>query len=245
MRITLLAFGTRGDVTPCVALGIRLRDAGHAVRVATFAEYEAFVRRHGLEYHPVAGSYERLFATPEGRSAFGVPNASPWGMTGVLQPFRHCAEAVFAQCWDACADAEAVLVSNIAFLPGLLTARIRGLPLVHCQVIPSIATRELPQNSFPPWPLGSFYNRLTHSLAAHLGRWGASGVIETWLEAARRRMPRGAKGLRMPRVLALVGASPLVVPPPTDWPANAHVTGFWFPHRSCGVSCSRPWPGWT
>jgi sterol 3beta-glucosyltransferase len=149
-------------------------------------------------------------------------------MTGILQPFRHCAEATFAQCWDACVDAEAVMVSNIAFLPGFLIARIRGLPVVHCQVIPSIATGELPQNSFPPWPLGPLYNRLTHGLAGHLGRWGASNVIETWLESARRRAPKGARRLRVPRLLALVGASPLVVPRPTDWPAHAHVTGFWF-----------------
>ena len=49
MQVTLLAFGTQGDVHPYVALGIRLRDAGHRVRVAAYANFRSFVESRELE----------------------------------------------------------------------------------------------------------------------------------------------------------------------------------------------------
>ncbi len=39
MRVVMLAAGMYGDVPPCVALGLGLQQAGHHVRVATYAEF--------------------------------------------------------------------------------------------------------------------------------------------------------------------------------------------------------------
>lgn len=47
--------GTRGDVTPALALGIRLAHQGHNVRLAADASFEGFVREHGLDFYPLAG----------------------------------------------------------------------------------------------------------------------------------------------------------------------------------------------
>ena len=46
--------GTRGDVQPFIAIGMRLaRDWGHRVRVATHAVYRSFVEDAGLEFFPL------------------------------------------------------------------------------------------------------------------------------------------------------------------------------------------------
>ena len=114
MRISLIAFGTRGDVTPLVALALRLRADGHLVRLVSHADFEALATRHGLEFRPTAGSYQNLVATKEGRRALGVPRSTPLGLTGLFAPFRDCAETVFEQCWHACSDADAIVCSPLA-----------------------------------------------------------------------------------------------------------------------------------
>jgi UDP:flavonoid glycosyltransferase YjiC (YdhE family) len=234
VRITLIALGTRGDVTPCVALGIRLQAQGHAVRVATFGEFESLVRRHALEYHRVSGSYSSFLATNEGRTALGVPSARPTGIAAVLAPFQGCAGVVFDQCWEACDDAEVIGASTVGAAPALWIACARNVPFVSCQAVPSIATRELPHNCFPAWPLGKRYNRLTHTLGRYLAARGNRAVLTAWQESARRMSPGVESRWRSPG-LSLIAASPVLVPRPTDWPASAHVTGFWFlPKESAG-----------
>jgi sterol 3beta-glucosyltransferase len=248
MRITLIALGTRGDVTPCVALGIRLKAQGHTVRVATFAEFESLVRAYDMDYAPVSGSFSSFIATEEGRTALGVPYSRPTGAARVLDPLRGRAQEVFEQCWNACADAEAIGASNVGAPPALWIAGGRKLPFVGCQAVPSIVTSELPYNSFPPWPfggtngsangvgaaLGKRYNRMTHSLGSIIGKRGSISVLNAFRESARRFGVE--RGWRFPQRLLLVAASPVVFPRPADWPAFAHLTGFWFlPEGTAGA----------
>src|SRR4051812_38699925 len=162
MRVTLIAFGTRGDVTPLVALGARLRDAGHRVQLVTHSEFEAFVTRHGIDFHPIDGSYQQFVATPEGRRALGVPRNTPLGLTGIFNPFRGCAEAVFRTSWQACADTDAIVSSPLASIVATSIARARQVPVALASPIPPLGSRYLPAPVFPPLALGPAYNALTH-----------------------------------------------------------------------------------
>lgn len=49
------AVGTRGDIQPFVAVGIRLRAAGYRVRLATHATFRSVVTNAGLEFYPLGG----------------------------------------------------------------------------------------------------------------------------------------------------------------------------------------------
>jgi sterol 3beta-glucosyltransferase len=55
MRITCLTIGSRGDVQPYIALGKRLMQDGHSVRIATHVEFEDWIRGHGIDFKPVVG----------------------------------------------------------------------------------------------------------------------------------------------------------------------------------------------
>ncbi len=59
-RITILTYGSRGDVEPFVALGFGLRNVGHAVRLAGPAPFAPLVDAHGLEFDPIEGNPEEL-----------------------------------------------------------------------------------------------------------------------------------------------------------------------------------------
>ncbi|ONM20547.1 Sterol 3-beta-glucosyltransferase UGT80A2 [Zea mays] len=55
MQIAMLIVGTRGDVQPFIAIGKRLQDYGHRVRLATHANFKDFVMTTGLEFYPLGG----------------------------------------------------------------------------------------------------------------------------------------------------------------------------------------------
>ncbi|XP_071738119.1 sterol 3-beta-glucosyltransferase UGT80A2-like isoform X1 [Rutidosis leptorrhynchoides] len=55
LQIVMLIVGTRGDVQPFVAIGKRLQEYGHRVRLATHSNFKEFVLTAGLEFYPLGG----------------------------------------------------------------------------------------------------------------------------------------------------------------------------------------------
>ncbi|GAB1510728.1 glycosyltransferase [Actinophytocola sp. KF-1] len=53
MRVLLSTIGSRGDVQPLVALGVRLRELGHEARLCAPPDFRAFAGEHGLPFVPV------------------------------------------------------------------------------------------------------------------------------------------------------------------------------------------------
>lgn len=235
MEIALLALGSRGDVQPFIALGLALRRAGHTARLVGLADYAELVAAYGLPYSAVVGAASELMDRElvyEALDAAGNPLGFARRFLAHIEPLvtRLCAE-----CLEACRGAEALVASTLGLYPGLFVAEKLGLPLVPAHFHPLGSTAELPDLSFgapPPWlPLAGLYNRATHELAAH-GLWQ---LLRGPLNRARREAlglaPIGAPALwarvRRPAPLTLYGYSPLVAPPPADWPASRVVTGYW------------------
>ncbi|KAJ0512463.1 putative sterol 3-beta-glucosyltransferase [Helianthus annuus] len=55
LQIVVLIVGTRGDVQPFIAIGKRLQEYGHRVRLATHSNFKEFVLTAGLEFYPLGG----------------------------------------------------------------------------------------------------------------------------------------------------------------------------------------------
>jgi len=55
MKITCLTIGSRGDVQPYIALCKGLLAEGHRPTIATHAEFEPWIKEHGIDFAPVAG----------------------------------------------------------------------------------------------------------------------------------------------------------------------------------------------
>lgn len=60
LRITCLTIGSRGDVQPYIALCKGLIKEGHRPLIATHAEFESWIRSHGIDFAPVAGDPAEL-----------------------------------------------------------------------------------------------------------------------------------------------------------------------------------------
>ena len=56
LRIVCLTIGSRGDVQPYIALCKGLLAEGHRPLIATHAEFEEWIRKHDIDFAPVAGN---------------------------------------------------------------------------------------------------------------------------------------------------------------------------------------------
>lgn len=222
MNITLLTYGSRGDVQPFVALALGLRRAGHQARLAAPGRFADLAASYGIPFAPLPGDPEEMSRrfNDSGRNVVGQVR----GMTAyVASVARSVAQAAFASCDDA-----DLIVHSFLFTSGAHSlARAKGIPDVSVQLFPMFApTRAFPNVALarvPPGPLSAF----THRLA-------------TWIfwQGGKRLAPRGlldfplvwpfdpSRPIRTPLLFAY---SPAVLPRPADWTApHIHVTGYLF-----------------
>lgn len=230
MRCTILAVGSRGDVQPLVALGAGLQAAGFTVRFATHRDFEASVRRHGLDYVPLAGHALGFFGGAAGHAFRDrVRNAAEFRrlfddyLSLFLQRFLRDA-------WAASAGADVVLTWSRA-APALaerLRVPVFVVSLNPVLYLPTAAFPNPFQESPGPRP-GPPLNRRTWRLALPALRIGEAQVND-WRRESLGLGPIGwRRELRQLRRLPhLLGYSPAVLPKPRDWAPWIRVTGNWF-----------------
>lgn len=238
MRIAILALGSRGDVQPFVALGLELQKLGHSVRVAAAADYEDLISDYGLRFAPLVGNISDIMNFELVYDALDAANRLlPLGFArSFVSQIDPLVDQVFADCWQACQGAEALVVATLGIYPGLSIAEKLDLPIYPVQMYPAATTRTFADVSFlqlPRWvPLRGSYNRLTHIAAKH-GLWQ---LLRRAINRARQRVlslpplsPRALwRRVSQPRPLVLHAYSQLVAPIPADWSPKHQITGYWF-----------------
>jgi sterol 3beta-glucosyltransferase len=228
MHITLLTYGSRGDVAPFVALGKGLLQAGHSVRLAAPETFESFVTAHGIDFVGLPGEPDRLV-----QDLVDEAGGSRWRMVTVMSRFVvPLAARVFEQARAACDGTEAIIHSFLLATAGHKVARDLGVPDLSGQFFPIFArTSEFPGVAFPDLPLGGPYRRLSHWMTTQT-YWQGGRILYWWVRRSNPQLPPltgwpfSSRNERRPPLL--YAFSPLVVPPPADWPGDAHVTGYWF-----------------
>jgi sterol 3beta-glucosyltransferase len=230
MRLLLVAWGSRGDVQPYVALGSGLRAAGYDVAVGATRDAAHLVTGAGLEHRAFdldMGAAVREPALVRWLAGAATPRAELANLRAVAERFAPVVAAGLPAMVD---DADAI-VAGVFTLPGLAAVgAATGRPVMAASTFPQVPTRS-GTATLHPHVAGrdSARNRVAgfvglaatewtdHAVSAAVRRaFGLSGG--TWRDDVRAV-------LRTPTV---VGASPLVLPPPMDWPEHVAVTGYWF-----------------
>ncbi|MGE5071892.1 MAG: glycosyltransferase [Anaerolineae bacterium] len=235
MKITILAVGTRGDVQPYVALGRGLCRRGHAVRLAAAADFETFVRAHGLDFARLDANFRDLMQA-DGLQ-HGMQSRNPLRrMQEVMGLVQETVRRFAADTWEACQGAEAIIFSTIA-VTGYSVAERLGVPSCWAPLTPMTPTRAF---STALWPFAGGHpvlNLLSHRIADQVAWQPARTFINRW-RASLGLSPFPLVGptlkLERERYPVLYGFSPFVVPKPADWSDAVHVPGYWFLDREAG-----------
>ncbi|MBN1121865.1 MAG: glycosyltransferase family 1 protein [Anaerolineae bacterium] len=236
-KISFIAIGLRGDVQPCVVLGSRLKQEGHRVTIATHTNFEEMVRAYGLDYISIAGDSREILSANQ-----QVFDLRRQGLR-VVRAFRDTvlpyARQTLIDYWEIGRQADLVLFNmfgwptyQIAEKLPVATVFTSVFPLTRTSAYPTLA---LPFRASP----GRWYNRLTHFLFERVA-WLAFGpVINQWREETLTlpplRWPGFIEDFYRKEIPVLYAYSPAISPAPPNWPANYHVTGYWF--------CDKP-PDW-
>lgn len=233
-KITVLAIGSTGAVRPFCALALGLQQAGHQVRMATNANFEALVRDLGLEFAAIAGDFNVLLKSESGQKLLQGETVKLIEDDLLKQQMKDAL--------DAAQDAEVFIFNHLAIWAYHIAERL-DVPSFLASTIPLSATRSFPFLSFSENPNANLVNgwlNYASYLAIELavtwqGRALAQSVRTEWglpkLPALGARFRRDT-----PRYLAplpiLYGVSPSLVSKPKDWSSSAHMTGVWFLDRS-------------
>ncbi len=229
MNITILTYGSHGDVQPFVALALGLQKNGHVVKLAAPHKFNEFVTSHGTTFVPLAGDPEeisRLINNAGVNPARVV--ASMWNYIFSIAP------QVSRSAFPACKGADLIIHSFLFTVGGHSWAREHNIPDISVQTFPMFApTCDFPSVSAPNIPPGvlSYFSHWFAAQVFWFGGYGGYGPAQ-----------RANLGIHYPKKLywpfdsrphhlrtpLLFAYSPSILPRPKDWGEHVHVTGYFF-----------------
>ncbi|XP_022932911.1 sterol 3-beta-glucosyltransferase UGT80A2-like isoform X1 [Cucurbita moschata] len=232
LQIVMLIVGTRGDVQPFVAIGKRLQEYGHRVRLATHANFKDFVLSTGLEFFPLGGDAKVL-------ADYMVKNKGflPSGPSEIHTQRNHLKDIIFSLL-PACQDDDPE--SKIPFKADAIIANPPAYG--HTQVAEAL---RLPLHVFftMPWTPTSDFPHPLANVKHHMGNRLSYNVVDTliWLGIRDIINSFRRKKLKLRRISYLTGQysslpevpygyiwSPHLIPKPKDWGPKIDVVGFCF-----------------
>lgn len=235
MRITSIAYGTRGDVQPALALGRRLQDRGHKVRLVVPLGFAAMVERHGLEAAESRVDTEALLRTEGGLDLIesGKRVSLRRSLKSMQRLFEEHGPGVIDDAYQASQDADVILSSALSNVFAAAITEKLGIRQVSTMVTPvALPTRSGPATMGAPRSgTDSIVNYLLHKALIERIDWSLTQAPANRFRREVLNLPfqgRAAYLEHLRRTPVLHGVSPHVVPHPRDWPATTHTTGYWF-----------------
>lgn len=230
MRCTIVAIGPRGDIQPMIALGRGLTSAGVTVRCATHADFAPMAAAHGLDVVEVQGRADRFF----GGAAGVAVRERLTDARAFRRFFDDYLSLFYARLLDevtaACRDADLVVCWPWTRFATTLAEALGVRVVIACPYPPMHLPTAAFANPFQRDPDGARAEALRRSWRLAIPALQAGdAVLSRWrqslgLPAIGWRADLG----RLRRLPHLLGYSASVLPRPTDWPPEVHVTGYWF-----------------
>jgi sterol 3beta-glucosyltransferase len=231
MKITIFAAGSRGDIQPCVALGLGLQRSGYRVELAAPSDFADFVQKYDVPFAPLRGDVQQIMASDTGRRFMEEGSANPLAS---IRTIRRLLAPVVMQMADdayaACRNTEAIISLGVLSAFGQSIAEALRVPILNLEPTPLLPTRAF---AAPGWPiqrnLGGWHNYASGlAMLQVIWQWYRPSVNEF-----RRTLKLSALNFRhFYRVLRstpmLSAYSPAILPHPADWPEHAHLTGYFF-----------------
>lgn len=223
LRITCLTIGSRGDVQPYIALCKGLLAEGHKPKIATHAEFEPWVRKHGIDFALVDGDPAELMRICV---AYGMFTYS--FLKEATGKFRGWIDELLKSSWKACQDTD-ILIESPSAMAGIHIAEALGVPCFRAFTMPWTRTRAYPHAfAVPDHKMGGAYNYMSYVAFDSIFWKLTAGQINRWRKKDLGLRSTSLEKLQPNKVPFLYNFSPSVVVPPLDYSDWIRVTGYWF-----------------
>lgn len=94
----------RGDIQPFTQFGVRLKQDGHRIRLATHECFRSYILSHGLEFYPLGGDPVLLseFMVKTGGSIFPLSSE----LLKEVPKFHAMIVEIIHSAWKACLEVD-------------------------------------------------------------------------------------------------------------------------------------------
>ena len=227
MKITILTYGSRGDIQPFFPLSVVLMAHGHNVKLAAPHRFKELIEGYGIPFVPLAGEPEDL-SRRLNDSGFNF-------IKMVREMMSHAIEIgaeVLRQTEEACKEADLIIHTFTHAVGAHTLAREMNIPDIHVQIFPMFTpTGDYPNVTLPDLKLRAV-NRYTHLLSQKITWWISVFGFEqvrhrAGLPERKLYFPFDEDPFRSPTPI-LCAWSPSVLTPSMDWKSNVYVPGYFF-----------------
>ena len=252
MNIAILITGSRGDVQPFIALGNKLQEYGHRVRIGTHSNFRELVRDNGLDFYSIGGDPEQLMAYMVKNP--GILPSMDSVRAGDVGSRKADLEAMLTGAWRACTEAcdehdakdhtdphqrrpfvADAIISNPPTYASLHIAERLAIPLHFMFTMPWSPTTAFPhplaQMDSSRTDAGT-RNYLSYTQIEMLTCLGLTDIINRFRRRTLLLEPIdptwGTNLVPRLKVPYTYCWSPAVIPKPADWGAHIGVSGFFF-----------------
>ena len=221
MKLTILSYGSRGDVQPFIALSVSLLADGFEVTLAAPENFKGLITSYGIPYAPLAGDFHAMFSSEEGQRYLRSGSTVKFlaNQQKMIHRLRHALERDLLA---ACQDADGIIADVVLAYHATCLIEKYQLPLLTVALVPWVPpTGDFAYPLLATMRLPGFLNRLTFKLHYELvWRTYRSDIIE-WREelglATNRAWVRlGGSNPRIPVVHAYSKHLLPVPPNPTE-----------------------------
>ena len=230
MKITILTYGSAGDVLPYISLALGLMDKNHEVILAAPQNFENQVTAYGIHYMPLYGNTQALIESEQGQKWMAAGDTKTFfkELTSLVNSIKY---ELQRDALAACEDAQLIIAGTLMLFYAVTISEKLQVPMVIAIVNPvCVATSEFPHFliSQKKLPFG-FLNMITHNLvfkqyhksrAETFNEWRNNLGLKPFTENVYHR-------IRKLKVPVIHGYSESLLPKPKDWAPHISVTGVW------------------
>ncbi|KAK5800256.1 hypothetical protein VI817_002468 [Penicillium citrinum] len=223
LRITCLTIGSRGDVQPYIALCKGLLAEGHKPKIATHAEFEPWIRKHGIDFAPVDGDPAELMRICVENGMFTYSF-----LREATSKFRGWIDDLLSSSWASCQGSD-LLIESPSAMAGIHIAEALRIPYFRGFTMPWTRTRAYPHAfAVPENRMGGAYNYITYVMFDNIFWKAIAGQVNRWRNGELGLKATNLDKMQQNKVPFLYNYSPSVVAPPLDYPDWIRITGYWF-----------------
>lgn len=239
MKITFLAYGTRGDVQPPLALAKTLQGRGHQVRISASSNFTDWIEIHGIESAPTAVDIQALMASEGGLEWIEHGTKQIRQLRIMTNLLKQHGMTMMQDAWDACQGSDMVISSFTSDIYAASIAEKIGAIHISAPLQPAmIASRSGEASVSAPFP------DRDHIINYWFSRWFVESVSWQMLGKMTNRfreeildlppIDRKENQQKLNQLRIIQGFSKYIVPHPDDWRENIHTTGYWFLDEETG-----------
>jgi sterol 3beta-glucosyltransferase len=233
LKIVMLIVGTRGDVQPFIAIGKKLQEYGHRVRLASHKNFKDFVRREGLEFYPLGGDPVVLAGYMVKNKGFLPSNPSEIPVQ--REQIKQIVYSLLPACIEPDMDSKIpfqaqAIIANPPAYGHVHVAEYLKIPLHIFFTMPWTPTSKFPHPLSRVKPPAAY--RMSYGVVDTLIWLGIRGIINSWRKKHLKLRPINylsgvSQGSITEKPTGYIW-SPHLVPKPKDWGPLVDVVGFCF-----------------